>query len=98
MEGIITFVAYSTGPTLCLIGLSSKNVLKEIHLFLSQIAKIYIQSQNAEKQLYGITIVEFRYGICNYLSLTCNHVIIVKRKKKENCVRINDSWRALEKS
>ncbi|KAM7442277.1 Protein turtle B [Porites harrisoni] len=28
----------------------------------SEIAKIYIQSQNAEKQLYGITIVEFRPG------------------------------------
>ena len=92
-------MAYINRVTLCLIGLSSKNVLKEIHLFLSQIAKIYTQSQNAEKQLYGITIVEFRYGICNYLSLTCNHVIVTRKKKtEENCIRINDSWRALEKN
>ena len=73
-------MAYINRVTLCLIGLSSKNVLKEIHLFLSQIARIYTQSQNAEKQLYGITIVEFRYGICNYLSLTCNHVIVTRKK------------------
>ncbi|XP_073256126.1 uncharacterized protein [Porites lutea] len=29
---------------------------------ISQIARIYSQSQNSEKQLYGITIVEFREG------------------------------------
>ncbi|XP_073255162.1 uncharacterized protein [Porites lutea] len=29
---------------------------------ISEIARIYSQSQNAEKQLYGITIVEFREG------------------------------------
>ena len=87
---------------LCLIALPS-NVLKEIHLFLSQIAKIYTLSQNTEKQLYGITIVEFRYGIRNNLSLTCNRVIlkrkkINRRKLYPNNSAINDSWKALEKN
>ena len=54
--------------------------------FLSQIARIYTQSQNADKQLYGITIVEFRYEICNYLSLTYNHVIVTRKKKQKKIV------------
>ena len=80
----------------CLIALPL-NVLNEIHLFVSQIAKIYTQSQNAEKQLYGISIVEFRYGISNNLSLTCNRV---KKKEKRYLYpsdsAINDNWRALD--